>query len=84
MLCTLSIYTIPNVAKAKGIITANERVVTIEQPPSQLKAKVDEAMKDSRIKDLIKHVFVAKRTKNDVLPMETHDVDLDDVSMHDE
>lgn len=54
--------------------------MTTEQV-NPLKDIVDEVMKDSEVKDQIKHVFVAKRTENDVPLIETHDVDLDDVSM---
>lgn len=70
-----------HIAKARGIITANERVVTTNET-KPLKAVVDEVMKDSEIQKLVKHVFVAKRTS---LPVEicTYDVDLDKVSVKD-
>ena len=67
------------IAQAKCIITANERVVAADQV-NQLKSIVDEAMEDSKIKNLIHHVFVAKRTETDILLVEKHDVDLDKVS----
>ena len=68
-----------NVARAKGIITANERVVTDDQV-KPLKSIIDEVMEDFAIKELIKHVFVARRT---TLTLDTckHDVDLDNVSV---
>ena len=71
-----------NVAKAKCIITANERVVTEDQV-EPLKSIVDEVMEDHTIKDLIKHVFVARRT---TLTLDTckHDVDLEKVSACDD
>ena len=70
-----------NIAKARGIITADERVVTTNKK-NPLKAIVDEVMKDSEIKKLVKYVFVAKRTSLQV-EMFTHDVDLDNVSAKD-
>ena len=68
-----------HVAKAKCIITANERVLTADQV-NELKSNVDKALEDSKIKNLIQHVFVAKRTQTDVPLVEQYDVDLDKVS----
>lgn len=45
-----------------------------------LKSIVDEAMKDSKVKNFIKHVFVAKRTDRPTDKF-AHDVNLDEVSI---
>ena len=72
-------FLIVHVAKAKCIITANERVVTVTKV-KQLKSVVDKTLEDPEVKSLIHHVFVAKRTETDVTLVDEYDVDLDKVS----
>ena len=68
------------VAQAKCIITANERVVsaTSNKP---LKENVDKVMEYMKVKELVKHVFWARRTDKAVAE-KSHDVDLDKVCDH--
>ena len=68
----------PIVAKAKCIITANERVVTATKV-KQLKSAVDKALEDPKVNSLIHHVFVAKRTETDIPMVKEYEVDLDKV-----
>lgn len=66
-----------DVAQAKCIITANERVVS-ESNIRPLKENVDAVMKDTEVNGLVKRVFWARRTDKAV-EENPHDVDLDKV-----
>ena len=68
------------VAQAKCVITANERVVSVSNNKS-LKENVDKVMEDVKVKELVKHVFWARRTDKTVAE-KSHDVDLDKVCDH--
>ena len=59
-------------AKAKVVITANEKVLGDRRVP--LKENVDKALEEAKVET----VLVAKRTST-VVAMSDHDVDLDEV-----